>query len=258
MTFFEKTKILFKSRKIFKNWIIFPLSYYNLIFSNFIIFRTRNNKTIKIRKNSTDLMALINVWLLEEYKKPNCDIKSDDIIIDIGAHIGLFTVYASQFCERGKIFAIEPKKENYDLLLVNIKENNLKQVKAYNCAVSQSNTFVKLYINEDDSGHSLYHLSEKYVKVESITLQKILEDSDITNCNLLKLDCEGAEYEILKSLPTSCFEKIEKIIMEYHMADSQPELIEELKKNLMEQNYKINVSNPIQGMGILYAIKNSV
>lgn len=258
MTFFEKIKILFKSRKIFKNWIVFPLSYYNLIFSELIIFKTRNNKSIKIRKNSTDLMALINVWLLEEYKKPNCEIRSEDVIIDIGAHIGLFTIYASQFCERGKIFAIEPKKENYDLLLINIKENNLKQVKAYNRAVSQSNTFVKLYINEDDSGHSLYDLSDKYIKVESITLQKILDDNDIAKCNLLKLDCEGAEYEILKSLSISSFEKIEKIIMEYHMADSHPELIKELKNNLIERNYKINISNPIKGMGILYAIKNSV
>ncbi len=73
-TFLEKLSILKKAKLIFKNWLIFPLSYYSFIKSDFIVFKTRTKKIIKIRKHSTDLMALTHVWLIEEYKRPNFEI----------------------------------------------------------------------------------------------------------------------------------------------------------------------------------------
>ena len=105
----EKFKILKKAKLVFENWIIYPLSYYNFIRSDFIIFKTRSKKIIKLRKQSTDLMALTHVWLIEEYKKENFEIKPNDVVIDVGAHIGLFTIYASQFCTDGKIYSFEPQ-----------------------------------------------------------------------------------------------------------------------------------------------------
>ena len=83
----EKFKILKKAKLVFENWIMYPLSYYNFIHDDFIIFKTRSKKIIKLRKQSTDLMALTHVWLIEEYKKENIEIQPHDIIIDVVAHI---------------------------------------------------------------------------------------------------------------------------------------------------------------------------
>lgn len=240
---------------VFKNWIIFPLAYYNLIPSNFIVFKTRTNKIIKIRKHSTDLMALANVWLIEEYNKLNFKINNNDVVIDVGAHIGLFSLYASQFCSKGAIYSFEPIKENYELLLENVQLNNLQQVHIFNLAVSKSNIPVKLYINNDAAGHSIFSQSSQSTMVDSISLQKIFDDNEIEHCDFLKLDCEGAEYEIIKNLPLTYFEKIDKMIIEYHMADSHPKLLSELYKILYNHSFEIETNLSSLGMGIIYAKK---
>ena len=240
---------------VFKNWIIFPLAYYNLIQSNFIVFKTRTNKIIKIRKHSTDLMALANVWIIEEYNKINFEINNNDIVIDVGAHIGLFSLYASQFCSKGTIYSFEPIKENYELLLANVQLNNLQQVHIFNLAVSKYNIPIKLYINDDDAGHSIFSQSSQNIMVDSISLQKIFDDNKIEHCNFLKLDCEGAEYEIIKNLPLAYFEKIDKMIIEYHMADSHPEFLIELKEILLGQNFEIETKKLFSDIGFLYAKK---
>ena len=196
-------------------------------------------------------MALTHVWLIEEYKRPDFEINPSDTVIDVGAHIGLFTLYASQFCNKGRIFSFEPVKENFELLLENVKSNNLEQVKIFNLAVSNSNESIKLYINDDESGHSMFSQSSKSTVVDSISLKKFFDDNHIEHCNFLKLDCEGAEYEIIKNLPFSYFKKIDKIVIEYHMADSHPELLTELKENLANQNFKIETKLLFPDIGFL-------
>ena len=103
-TLFSKLHIFLNSRKIFKNWYIYPKIYYGLTNIKFPIFETNSGLKIKLRKNSTDLMALTHVWLIGEYKRKNFEINEGDIIIDVGGHIGLFSLYASQFCKNGQIF----------------------------------------------------------------------------------------------------------------------------------------------------------
>ena len=234
---------------------MYPLSYYNFIHDDFIIFKTRSKKIIKLRKQSTDLMALTHVWLIEEYKKENFEIQPHDIIIDVGAHIGLFTIYASQFCTKGKIYSFEPVLENYELLLENIKLNNLDHVTSFNQAISNSNEPIKLFLNNDESGHSIFSQSSKSITIDSISLQRFFDQNKIKHCNFLKLDCEGAEYEIIKNLPLEYFQKIDKLIIEYHMADSHPELLIELKAILSQQNFKIETKQLFSDIGFLYAKK---
>ncbi len=228
------------------------MAYFNLIKKQEIMFHTKTNRNIKIRRDSTDLMALTHVWLIEEYKYPDFEIRETDTVIDIGAHVGLFTLYASQFCNRGKIFSYEPMKENYKILVDNVKNNNLVNIKTFNLAVSNSQS-VKLYINDDESGHSMFSKSSNFITVKSISLEDIFNQNNIQECNFLKLDCEGAEYEIIENLPAEFFEKIEKIVIEYHMADSHPELLSKMKKDLENRNYKIKTKKLFSDIGFLYA-----
>lgn len=253
--YFQKLVVLNKSRKIFKNWNICAKLYLNQIKDRFAILETRTNKKIKVRTDTTDFMALVNIWLLEDYKIKKFEIHSNDVIIDIGAHIGIFTIYASQFCNNGKIYSFEPVKENYDLLLNNIELNRLEQVKLFNLAVSNTNDDVTIYINDDKSAHSVFPSSKSSVNVKSITLQNIFEENNISHCNFLKLDCEGAEYEILCNLPTKYFKKIDKIVMECHFVDKKPELIDRLKQILAKQGFQVVTKAISNELVLLYAIK---
>lgn len=257
--YFQKLVVLNKSRKIFKNWNICAKLYLNQVRDTFAILETRTNKKIKVRTNTTDFMALANVWLLEDYKIKKFEINSDDVIIDIGAHIGIFTIYASQFCNNGKIYSFEPVRENYDLLLNNIKLNHSEQVKPFNLAVSNTNDdVVAIYINDDKAAHSIFPSSESSINVKSITLQNIFEENNINHCNFLKLDCEGAEYEILCNLPAKYFKEIDKIVMECHFVDKKPELIGELKQTLVKQGFQVRTKTISNELVLLYAIKDSI
>src|SRR3989338_6731952 len=131
----KKINIFLKSIKVFKNWYLYPIVYFKLTNQKHVIFETKSGLKIKLRVNSTDLMALTHVWLIQEYSNPDFNIDNTDVIIDVGAHIGLFTLYVSQFCKNGKIFCFEPVKDNFDLLLSNIELNKIKNVVLFNLAV---------------------------------------------------------------------------------------------------------------------------
>lgn len=250
-----KIKILIKATNVFKNWYLYPLVYFSIIKRNYVIFETYSGLKIKLRTRSTDLMALTNVWLVEEYSGSNFRINANDVIIDIGAHVGLFTLYASQYCKNGTIFCFEPVDENYDILVDNITQNNLKNVKPFKSAVSKSESTITIYRNKDEAGHSMFSFTSHALKVDSISLKKIIDENSVNQCNLIKIDCEGAEYEIIESLPLEYFKKISKLIIEYHFADSKPKLVNDLKTKLMTASFKISTVSHSSDMGLLYAIK---
>jgi len=200
-------------------------------------------------------MAFTHVWLIEEYSGRNFTFNDSDIIIDIGSHIGLFTLYASQFCKQGKIICYEPIKENYQLLLSNIELNHLSNVECYNKAVSKSNSPIRIYINSDESGHSMFDPQENFIDVDSISLQQIIDDHHIDSIDFLKLDCEGAEYEIIENLPKSRFSQIKKMIIEYHLADKKPFLLKNLLNTLESNSFKISKKPLFSNIGFLYVEK---
>ena len=71
----------------------------------------------------------------------------------------------------------------------------------------------------------------------------------------MKIDCEGAEYEIIDSLPTEYFDKIDKIVIEYHFADSKPELSKKLFSKLENMGFETYSPPHYNDMGLLYAKK---
>ena len=253
--FFSKLRIFLNSRKVFKNWYIYPNLYYKRNKNVYAIFETRNNLKIKIRVNSTDLMALTNVWMINEYEVEKLNIKNNDVIIDIGAHIGLFSLLVSKFCYSGKIFCFEPNQENFDMLTSNINYNKLKNIIPFNLAVTKNESEVKLFLDDDQSAHSIFPNGSKSIAVDSISLQKIFDEKKISACKLLKLDCEGAEYDIIDSLPAEYLDKIQNMAIEYHFADTKPELIKNLITKIKNAGFKIKTVPHYDDMGFLIARK---
>mgnify|MGYP001445255217 CR=1 FL=1 len=254
--FLNKLKIFLESRKLFRNWYIYPLIYLKISRSEFKILETIGGFKMKIRIRSTDLMQLTTIWVIKEYDIPGFEIKDNDTIIDIGGHIGLFTVFCKQFSNRGKIFCYEPFFENYKILKDNIKMNNLNNVISNNMAVSKIDGIIPIYLSDDDSGHSILEKNSNSIDVQSISLKKIFDINNIKRCNLLKLDCEGSEYEIIESLPEDYFEKIDKMIIEYHFAKKYPELYSKLLGKLELMSYSVNVKKINEDMGMIFALKN--
>lgn len=250
----DKISVFLRSRSVLKNWYILPLIYYKLGRKEHVILETKSGLKIKIRKNSTDFMQFATIWLIDEYTKTDFLIRDEDIIIDIGAHIGLFALFASQFCKKGKIYCFEPVKANFDLLKENLRINNISNVEVHNSAISKIDGNVTMYLNEDFSSHNIMIESDKKSTVSSISLKTFFEKNGLEKCNFLKMDCEGSEYDIIESLPISYFEKIEKIIIEYHFADEKNQIFQKFKAKL-ETCFELEIEKNSESMGMIYAKK---
>jgi FkbM family methyltransferase len=135
--------------------------------------------------------------------------KQGDIVVDIGAHIGRYTIIASKRVGiNGKVVAIEAHPDNFEMLNRNIKLNRLTSVISLNYAVYSKETKIKLYVPGEESGYSVYNTimsnragtEDKFVQVNANTLDYLLQLNQIREeqINWIKIDVEGAELEVLK------------------------------------------------------------
>ena len=216
----------------------------------------RNGLSVKLRTSSTDIQALANVWVNEEYKKAGFEVKNEDIIIDVGAQVGLFTLYASQYCKLGKIFCLEPIKSNFDLLSENVRMNHLSNVKCIQKAVYDKNDSVRMYLSKtDDAAHNIFDSGNEYVDVNTTTLSEIFNSNNIQVCNLLKMDCEGSEYKIFESTSDEYIGRIQKICLEYHIINEDRRSLNALKSRLGTLGFQVTDIPSVHNLGMLYAKK---
>ena len=73
----------------------------------------------------------------------------------------------------------------------------------------------------------------------------------------MKLDCEGSEYQIIESIPKEYFLKIDKMIIEYHLANKNPKLYKKLIQNLKDNSFEIKIEKISEGMGMIYALNRN-
>ena len=118
------------------------------------------------------------------------------------------------------IYSYEPDFQNYEKIIKNVEQNNIKNVKCFNSAVGKTNGKIHLYSVENGdfgtSSSSTVRKSNRSVEVSCGTLENVFMVNKIDCCDLLKLDCEGAEYQIIFDSPKNIFKKIKSIALEYH------------------------------------------
>jgi FkbM family methyltransferase len=144
-------------------------------------------------------------------------IKPDDVVVDFGLNIGMFTCWASKKGAK-EVYAYEAEKENYELAKENIKLNDFNNVKLYNLAVIGNNEKTRNFsvnVKKNKGAHSLVHKKgRETVTVECININDVLEK---VKPNVIKMDIEGGEYECLTNL-TYDLSKVREFIMEFHHA----------------------------------------
>lgn len=122
-------------------------------------------------------------------------------VADVGAHIGYLSLEMSRLVGvKGKVYAFEPDKENYDLLKKNIEINNVRNIVAEGKAVSNKTGYVNFLSSGDSqrrrmvSTNNLYR-SNDIVIVPSITLNDYFKNIRL---DVVKIDVEGAELRVLE------------------------------------------------------------
>lgn len=156
---------------------------------------TIENLTFDVRANSTDESIINNVVGTDEYDAKVL-IKPGDVVVDIGGHIGSFSVLA---CSLGaEVYTYEPLLQSFELLDKNLSQNGFNS-KRYNKAVMSERGIRQLAIrNKNFGGSNFYQISSDMQDCECITLDDVFADNSLTKIDFLKLDCEGSEYEIIR------------------------------------------------------------
>jgi len=218
-------------------------------------YKLRNNYSIWGRPGTLDRGILMEIWGENCYGLPGWEINPGDNIIDIGGHIGVFSLYAASQAAGGKVIALEPDPDNFSLLTRNIQHNKLSHVYAEPYAVASVSGDRELFLGNasETGGHSLViGAGRSSIKIKTATLQSILEKYHLAQVDFLKLDCEGSEYEILGSLPPELWQKIRKIAMECHDVDKERN-VETLQTLFADKGYKEIRKIPISpGLNFLF------
>jgi FkbM family methyltransferase len=127
------------------------------------------------------------------------NLKTGDIFIDVGANIGYYTILASKRVGAGgKVFAVEPVPQTVKVLKFNIKLNGLRNVTVIDKAAWNSYCKLKMKIAFDEFGCASFFHNGVEVDVNAIPLDGVL--ADVPKIKLIKVDVEGAEYEVLQGL----------------------------------------------------------
>ena len=189
----------------------------------------------------TDLSFLFQeIWIDKIYSPAGYRISPNDNVIDIGANIGVFSLYAATVASETKVYAFEPFPENADYLRQNVNDSKITNIKIEEKAVARRANKRNLEITESGITHSLSENENPLdaVSVECTTLDEILEQ--IPRCDLLKIDCEGSEYEIIYACSPSNLKKIHRIVGEYHYRDDAKKNGKALKEYLESQLFTVD------------------
>ena len=202
---------------------------------------------IRTRRCTVDENVAQHILSEEEYNADGYEIGDSDTVIDVGGQIGCFAVYAALRATKGKVFTFEPMSENYQLLTHNVNLNHLGNVVTSRSAVvgGQERT-VRLFVTDFTGGHSVkpeYADSlDEYEDVPGMSLEAIFKKNSMQKCDFLKLDCEGAEFDILLNTPDSVLNRVERIAMEWHASSMDSKLAEsqQLVKRLIDLGFTID------------------
>lgn len=162
-------------------------------------------------------------------------------VIDIGTNIGVFSLLAAKLGAK-RVYSVEPVSKNYNQFLSNIYRTKLTMIKAYKNLVSNvSGDFMKVSTDVDPGANSMYNVVDGSEVVQTITLNDIMREIDDDHI-FLKLDCEGAEYDILLNSTVQDMARINDIVLEIH-TDLHPvykgrEIIENKLKEFGFKNTK--------------------
>lgn len=203
-----------------------------------LLFEVHSGRAFDGEKSEWD-KGIIKSIFDHRYDPPGFNVPNGGVVIDIGAHIGSFSIYASQ--KASKVLAYEPEPSNFMLFLKNLQINNIRNVEAFQMGVYNKKGVVPLFIcdTRNTGGHSFSRELLKReeapfthaIKVETVDFSGILDS--LGKVDFIKMDCEEAEFPILFSTPRKSLRKIDKMVIEYHNPILVGKLMDKLQKDFL-------------------------
>ena len=205
----------------------------------------------------------LEAWIVKEtcidrgYERAGGALRRGWRVVDIGAGIGDFAVFASR--RTGSVVhTYEPSAASYELLRRNLELNGVDGVTAFPHAVGATRGVRGL----DVSGEPVLSRSTAGAapaapgtkQVDGVTLGDVLERLPTGHCDFLKMDCEGAEHEILRGAEPALLEAVDRLCLEYHdfrRAGEHTEVVARLAS--LGRSVRLHPSPVWRETGLLYS-----
>jgi FkbM family methyltransferase len=206
----------------------------------------------------------MDAWVIKEtcvdhdYLSP-ANFQPHWTVVDIGAGLGDFTVFAAKHCPDGVVFAYEPLAESFQLLQHNLALNQISHVKTFQQATASSSGSMTA-TQEPGKAVSTRFVAEtagadgKEGVIPVISLAEILDRLPDGCCHLLKVDCEGCEFDLLMNSPSKLLAQVERLSVETHDGYTDRSA-GQLADYLKQQGFTVHLqANPVHPyLGFLYA-----
>jgi len=243
---------LLKAPLMYQNWWDMLMSGYSTLPG--VVLKLRNGLEFTIRPHTTDRTTLNEMLMFRPYETdPRFRVSAGDVVVDIGAHIGSFAILAAAQATKGAVYAVEPVPGNFEVLCENVRSNHACNVVPICAAMGPSSGTGRIY--GDGAAANLFATrggSGKEVRL--ITLSQLMEEHDLRRIDLLKMDCEGAEHEILANAAAPVLRRISRIVLECHNMDGRKN-IDTLQGGLREKGFAVYASPAdARGHSLLFAL----
>lgn len=240
-------KRYFNSRKNLVAPNTFWKNYYSLKKSkdDFIFPVTLKNGFI-IETSRHLISAFDEVFCREVYRLALSGLKKQPMVVDIGANVGYFSLYLLFKVPEARVLAFEPLPVNAKLLEQHKKANNISdELTIEQSAVYGTEDRIQIHFNNTldfSVGASILNREDtnEVMDIKAYSLPEIFESFALDHVDLMKIDCEGAEYNILYNCPAETFAKIDRLAIETH-AWVEEGRVEELVSFLEKQGYSVKL-----------------
>ena len=228
-------------------------------------------KTVSLRTSGLQfrVRGAMDVWSIKEtfldrfYERYGFTIQPRWNILDIGAGVGEYTLYAAALRPDSQVAAFEPYPQSFVLMQENLRLNKVPNVRAFEKAIGAASGELVLDLTRGEplqiqSSAAQAAQIENGLAVDALSLADAFAMLEMDSCDLLKLDCEGAEYAILFNTPGPVLELVKRIVMEYH--DNVVEYTHrDLTRFLNEQGFEVETfRNPVHSyLGYLRAVRKN-
>ena len=217
--------------------------------------RFREGRTLRCRIN--DMQAFVEVFLLGDYEVEGMRWADVRTIVDVGANVGMASIWFADRCPEASIVAVEPGSDAGSLLHSNLAANHLGgRVRVIPVALGGADGSGRLEQARSSVLSRLVDDANEGPVVQVRTLKRLVEDAGLDTIDVLKLDCEGSEYDILLSSSPDLLARIRCVVGEWHpSAKHRPE---ELTDHLENAGYTVTAEpHPtLEGFGNFAAVRN--
>ncbi len=211
-----KTRSLLKYREIFSTWWIAALARYcGGFLGRERLIRLRDGRCFFMRPAS-DQIAMGELFIAETYRAC-CADKGVKLVWDVGGNIGLFVIWAAPFFKDARFESFEPCAPTFDLLKRNQAGNPTISWRVHQYGLSSRNEICEGYVPRGMYGSvSRYLTNGALVSLPMKNVTEVWTAAGAPVIDLIKIDCEGGEYDIIEAMSDAMLKSIRTILMELH------------------------------------------